>query len=121
MKVGVMQGSLKEFDLAEVLQVVGIGRQYTGIELRLSNGVVGTIFVKSGQVVSATANDTAGPNAFFNLFQAADGRFFVFRTETPAELPEPLGPLHRLLMEVPPPGPRKSEPVQPMVAPLHAY
>src|SRR5688572_7264798 len=121
MKVGVMQGSLKEFDLAEVLQVVGIGRQYTGIELRLANGVVGTIFVKSGQVVSATANDTAGPNAFFNLFQAIDGRFFVFRTETPAELPEPLGPLHRLLMEVPPPGPRKSEPVQPMVAPLHAY
>jgi chromosome partitioning protein len=121
MKVGVMQGSLKEFDLAEVMQVVGIGRQYTGIELRLANGVVGTIFVKSGQVVSATANDTAGPNAFFNLFQAIDGRFFVFRTETPAELPEPLGPLHRLLMEVPPPGPRKSEPVQPMVAPLHAY
>src|SRR5688572_14424499 len=74
MKVGVMQGSLKEFDLAEVLQVVGIGRQYTGIELRLANGVVGTIFVKSGQVVSATANDTAGPNAFFNLFQAIDGR-----------------------------------------------
>ncbi len=121
MKVGVMQGSLKEFDLAEVLQVVGIGRQYTGIELRLSNGVVGTIFVKSGQVVSATANDTAGPNAFFNLFQAADGRFFVFRTETPPDLPEPLGPLHRMLMEVPPPGPRKSEPVQPAVAPLHAY
>lgn len=121
MKVGVMQGSLREFDLAEVLQVVGIGRQYTGIELRLSNGVVGTIFVKSGQVVSATANDSAGPNAFFNLFQAADGRFFVFRTETPKELPEPLGPLHRLLMEVPPPRPAKSEPVHAPVVPLASY
>jgi chromosome partitioning protein len=111
-KVGVMQGSLREFQLAEVLQVVGIGRQYTGVELQLANGVVGTIFVKSGPVVSATADDAAGSSAFFNLFQASDGRFFVFRTETPADLPEPLGPLNRLLMEVPPPRAAKSEPVQ---------
>lgn len=121
MKVGVMQGSLREFQLAEVLQVVGIGRQYTGVELQLANGVVGTIFVKSGQVVSATADNAAGSSAFFNLFQASDGRFFVFRTETPAELPEPLGPLNRLLMEVPPPRAAKSEPVQAPVIPLHAY
>lgn len=121
MKVGVMQGSLREFQLAEVLQVVGIGRQYTGVELQLANGVVGTIFVKSGQVVSATADDSAGSKAFFNLFQASDGRFFVFRTETPAEMPEPLGPLNRLLMEVPPPRAAKSEPVQAPVIPLHNY
>jgi chromosome partitioning protein len=116
-----MQGSLREFQLAEVLQVVGIGRQYTGVELQLANGVVGTIFVKSGQVVSATADDSAGQKAFFNLFQASDGRFFVFRTETPPDLPEPLGPLNRMLMEVPPPRAAKSEPVQAPVIPLHNY
>jgi chromosome partitioning protein len=98
-KIGVMQGSLREFDLAAVLQVVGLGRQYTGIEVSLGGGRSGTIFVKSGQVVSATAEDSRGADAFRNLFRAADGSFFVFRLDTPAELPEPLGPLDSLLME----------------------
>ncbi len=99
MKVGVMQGSLREFDLAEVLQVVGLGRQYTGVELLLGGGRSGTIFVKSGQVVSASADDTRGHDAFRDLFRAHEGDFFVFRLETPPDLPEPLGPLSTLLMD----------------------
>lgn len=98
MKVGVMQGSLREFDLADVLQVVGLGRQYTGVELSFEGGRGGTIFVKSGQVVSANANDAAGHEAFRDLFRAGVGSFFVFRAETPPDLPEPLGSLDKLLM-----------------------
>lgn len=99
MKIGVMQGSLREFDLAQVLQVVSLGRQYTGVELALGDGVRGTIFVKSGQVVSASADDRRGHDAFRNLFRSTNGDFFVFRLDTPPELPEPLGRLDALLMD----------------------
>ncbi len=99
MKIPVMQGDLHDFDLAQVLQVVSIGRQYTGIELTLSDNRVATIFVKSGQVVSAVTNDNSGREAFHSLFPLSDGRFFVFRAETPSVLPEPLGPLDRLVFE----------------------
>ena len=99
MKVGVMRGSLREFDLAEVLQVVGLGRQYTGVELSLGGGKSGTIFVKSGQVVSANADQAEGHAAFRDLFRSSEGDFFVFRVDTPAHLPEPLGALNTLLMD----------------------
>lgn len=99
MKVAVMQGSLKDFDLAQVLSVVSIGRQYTGIELDLPGDRSGTIFVKSGQVVSARENDHSGRDAFLSLFPANNGKFTVFRTETPSQLPEPLGSLDALVTE----------------------
>jgi cellulose biosynthesis protein BcsQ len=98
-KVGIMQGSLREFDLAQVLQVVGLGRQYTGVELSLGGGRTGVIFVKSGQVVSASANDHEGRDAFRDLFRSSEGDFFVFRLDTPPELPEPLGTLDTLLVD----------------------
>jgi cellulose biosynthesis protein BcsQ len=99
-KIGVMQGSLREFDLAAVLQVVGLGRQYTGVELSFDGGSVGTIFVKSGQVVSARADDHDGHQAFRDLFRLPNtGNFFVFRSDTPPELPEPLGALETLLVD----------------------
>lgn len=99
MKIGVMEGQLAEFDLAEVLQVVGIGRQYTGVEVRRGTDVAGTIFVKSGKVVRVVADEAQGREAFLRLFRLADGSFYVYRMETPPELPEPIGAVDRLLME----------------------
>lgn len=101
MKVGVMRGHLHEFDLAQVLQVVGIGRQYTGVELSDELAVRGTIFIKSGKVVSVDAPGSGGGGreALFKLFNQNEGRFFVYRTETPAALPEPLGAVEGLLFE----------------------
>ncbi len=99
MKIGVMQGSLREFDLAEVLQVVSLGRQYTGVELSRDGHPSGTIFVKSGHVVSASADEHQGHEAFKDLFRTKEGDFFVFRSETPEELPEPLGRLDALLVD----------------------
>ena len=99
MKTGVMRGRLREFDLAQVLQVVGIGRQYTGVEVFDESAVLGTIFVKSGKVVRVEANGKDGREALFDLFRHADGGFAVFRMETPPALPEPLGAVQVLLME----------------------
>lgn len=99
MRVGIMQGSLQEFGLADVLQVVGLGRQLTGIELSFGDGYTGTIIVKSGQVVSAQATPHEGREAFHRLFRNARGDFFVFRADTPQTLAEPIGPLSTLLMD----------------------
>jgi chromosome partitioning protein len=99
MKTGVMRGRLREFDLAQVLQVVGIGRQYTGVEVHDESAVLGTIFVKSGKVVCVEANGKQGREALFDLFRHSDKNFAVFRMETPAGLPEPLGAVQMLLME----------------------
>ncbi|MGC4088107.1 MAG: DUF4388 domain-containing protein [Polyangiaceae bacterium] len=118
MKIGVMEGHLSEFDLAEVLQVVGLGRQYTGVEVQRDDGLSGTIFVKSGIVVSVHAPPNDGKQAFFEMFRESAGRFYVFRTETPQSLPEPLGPMNRLLMEAasaPPPREPTRRPSAPVI------
>lgn len=99
MRIDVMQGQLEELDLAQILQVVGLGRQYTGVEVRRGSEVTGTIFVKSGKVVSVDAREGAGREAFFRLFRDPGSDFSVFRMETPLDLPEPVGALSWLLME----------------------
>jgi chromosome partitioning protein len=99
MKIGVMRGRLKEFDLAQVLQVVGIGRQYTGVEVRDDIAIRGTIFVKAGKIVRVEAEGDEGRAALQKLFRRSDGEFLVYRTETPESLPEPLGALSGLVLE----------------------
>jgi cellulose biosynthesis protein BcsQ len=99
MKVGVMRGTLEEFDLAQVLQVVGIGRQYTGVEVRDDVAIRGTIFVKAGKVVRVEAEGEEGRAALQKLFRRNAGEFLVYRTESPVSMPEPLGALSGLMLE----------------------
>lgn len=103
-RIAVMEGELEGIDLVEVLQVVGIGRQYTGVELRKADqSTLGVLYIKAGKVVSASAGSTRGRDAFFQLFQQVNTEsrkfFHVFRMETPSELPEPIGPLGNLVLE----------------------
>ena len=103
-RIAVMEGELEGIDLVEILQVVGIGRQYTGVELRKADQTpLGTLFIKAGKVVTAVAGATRGRDAFFQLFQQVGNEarkfFHVFRMETPSELPEPVGSLGNLLIE----------------------
>src|SRR5690606_10168672 len=98
MTIGVMQGKLADFDLATILQTVGLGRQYMGVKVGHEDGVSGTIFVKSGKVVHVESNGGVGAEALGQLLRAAEGSFYVFRSETPKELPVPLGAIDALLM-----------------------
>jgi cellulose biosynthesis protein BcsQ len=118
MKTGVMRGRLREFDLAQVLQVVGIGRQYTGVEVFDDSALLGTIFVKSGKVVRVEANGKDGREALFDLFRRSEGGFAVFRMETPPALPEPLGAVQVLLMEALEQGGRAERRSEPRAAEL---
>jgi len=128
-RIAVMEGELAGIDLVEVLQVVGIGRQYTGVELRKADQTpLGTLFIKAGKVVMAVAGQARGREAFFQLFQQVGNEarkfFHVYRMETPSELPEPIGSLGSMVLEalarsrngIAPP--KKSSGVMPRLAPV---
>lgn len=97
----VMRGSLQEFGLPDVLQVVGGSRQHTVIELRSTDGRRrGAIALKSGQVLSAEHAGHQGRSAFFELFARVPDLFHVFRLPDSNVYPAPLGTLTTLLFEV---------------------
>jgi hypothetical protein len=110
----VMEGSLSDFDVATILQVVSTARQHTVMEVvDLAGARVGAIQLKAGMVVSAEAGTHEGVAAIRQLLRApASLRFAVFReADEGAELPL-VGPLDEVLLraatEGPPPPPRRS-------------
>lgn len=95
----VMTGRLSDFHLADVLQAVGISRQYTAIELRRTDGFDGTIWVKGGRVLGAERDGLHGRSAFYGMFGASAGVFVVSRLPEPPHHLAPLGTVADLLLE----------------------
>jgi len=88
--------------IEDLLQVVGVSRQYFCIHCVGEDGcVLGSIWVKSGFVVGADAATLSGREAIFALL--ADRRvsaFSVYRPrKSPASYPAPLGSIAELLLE----------------------
>lgn len=100
-RAAVMEGSLAEFDLMNVLQVISIGRQFTGVELTDPDGrVIGSIELKSGKVVAAQCGVLTGIPAIGRMLRSPpDSRFMVHRL--PGEVGEQhLGSLAQILMNL---------------------
>ena len=96
----VMTGRLEDFKLVDVLQVVGLSRQYTAVELRREDGrIYGTIWVKAGRVIGCEREGQRGRNAFYEMFGGSADVFVVSRLPEPSSYPQPLGSLASLLME----------------------
>lgn len=96
----VMQGSLRDFPLIDILQVVGISRQHTMVELRNhSRRPYGAVWLKSGRVLAARCGEGEGRNAFGALFGPDADTFLVVRLPDPPQFPDPLGGLAMLLLE----------------------
>jgi len=95
----VMTGRLSDFHLADVLQAVGLSRQYTAIELRRTEGFDGTIWVKNGRVIAAERDGVHGRQAFYAMFGAQAGVFVVSRLPEPPGHLAPLGTVADLLLE----------------------
>jgi chromosome partitioning protein len=96
----ILEGNLADFNLVEVLQVLSLSRQYTRVELFSEHRVLtGSIFIKSGKVVQAANGAFRGKRAFLSLLRQPPTRFRVFRINTPALIPEPVGSLSHLLIE----------------------
>jgi cellulose biosynthesis protein BcsQ len=98
--ITVMEGSLDDFDVADILGVLGLSRQYTRLELYCSDGgAAGAVFMKSGKVVQAVCGALLGREAFLSLIALRLGAFRVVRVEMPALVPEPIDTLTALLIE----------------------
>lgn len=97
-----MTGRLSDFHLADVLQAVGLSRQYTAIELRRTDGFDGTIWVKGGRVLGAERDGVHGRPAFLGMFGASAGVFVVSRQPEPPHHLAPLGTVADLLLETVP-------------------
>jgi chromosome partitioning protein len=112
MRTTVMEGEFGEFDLASVMQVVSIGRQFTGIELFDESGnVVGTLFLKSGKILAANSGSVSGLDAVTSLIRGGRSkRFSVYRAEPLNDVASPVGSvgevLLRLMESEPPPAQR---------------
>ena len=95
----VMTGRLSDFHLADVLQAVGLSRQYTAIELRSTDGFDGTIWVKNGRVLAAERDGVQGRSAFYGMFGASAGVFVVSRVPEPPPHLAPIGTVADLLLD----------------------
>src|SRR6185295_2674690 len=99
-KATVMEGSLQDFSLADILQVLSASPEPTRIELQAEDrSVAGAIVVKNGKVLQSVAAGDSGSDAFFRLFQQRLGFFRAFREEDRGKTPEPVGSVRELLIE----------------------
>jgi hypothetical protein len=126
----VMEGSLSDFDVATILQVVSTARQQTVMEILTHQGTrAGSIQLKAGKVLRAEAGSLQGVAAVQQLLRAPSSfRFAVSRALNPGgELPllgavdevllraasaEPAKPWARsgIQLAPPPPSPLDLEP-----------
>jgi MinD-like ATPase involved in chromosome partitioning or flagellar assembly len=102
MRTPVMEGSLSEFDLSSVMQVVSLGRQYTGVDLFDESGsLVGTLCLKSGKILDAKTGSLSGLDAVNMLLRdSRRKRFLVYRTERFSDALRPVGSVGEVLLKM---------------------
>lgn len=86
----------------DLLQVVGIGRQYFCVQSESGEGrVLGSIWIKSGFVVGAESEKLTGRHALFSILSDTSVvAFSVYRPQpSPTKYPAPLGSIAELLLE----------------------
>lgn len=81
----ISEGSLQDFSLSDLLQIVSLNRS-TGVLRVSSEGREGRLGCEAGEIVSATAQDLAAEEAVYALFQWETGTF-RFDAEEPLEGP----------------------------------
>jgi len=95
-----MEGSLQDFSLADILQVLSVSPECTRIELQAEDrSLAGAIVLKSGNIVESSFGADCGSGAFFQLMQRRAGFFRVFREEGGARDLPPVGSVRQLLIE----------------------
>lgn len=127
-KVSVLEGTLKDIPLLDLMQVLSLGRQFMSIELHAADGApVGALLLKSGMLLDARAPAKgSGKDAFFLLLgDTRAERFSVFRMVGQWNEIHPLGKLDNLVLEsasmpatpAPRPRPVAAPPPRPEAAP----
>lgn len=95
----IMEGSLADFDVPTLLQTVAVGRQYCELELGRDGSALGSVRIKAGMVLSASAGDVTGQPALRRLVGLAAPHWFrLHRLAEALDSTPPLGSLHQLLL-----------------------
>lgn len=111
----IMAGALGNFDVPSILQAVSLSRQYTLLRLWDSDKrESGEIRVKAGQLLDASCAGRRGKAALHSLLRGKHHSFRVERVADPVNLPEPVGPLAALLLDMPQPVHQAPPPPPPL-------
>ena len=97
--ITVMQGALGELDVASILHVAGSSRQYTCVQIFDDERThLGAVYLKSGQVVRAQAQDVTGVPAVRRLLHCpSDFGFLVQRFPQASEVTSSIGSVTEVL------------------------
>lgn len=100
--IPVLKCDRQSVPLADLLQVVGVSRQYFCVHCNAEDGgVLGSIWIKSGFVVGADAGVLTGRRAFLALLvDPAASSFSVYRPRKAlTSYPKPLGSIAELMLD----------------------
>lgn len=101
-----MEGNFSTMSFQALLMMISRGRQVMEVVLHGDDAERGTLKLKSGQLLSATAGSLSGAEAFQALHSDPGARFQVYRI-APEQAPStPIGPLQQLISRpapIPPP------------------
>lgn len=103
-RIRVMDGSLRDFDVATLLQTVGLGRQYIALDiLGADRRAIGSVLVKAGKIISARSGAAEGIAAIRELLESPrDFGFAVYRLDESVGDVEPLGSIMQVLIDAEP-------------------
>lgn len=111
-RIRVMDGSLRDFDVATLLQTVGSGRQYIELDVMDNDRrTIGSVLLKAGKILSAQSGSAEGIAAVRDLLEApSDFGFAVYRLDARVGDIEPLGSIAQVLFDAEPRERRVSPP-----------
>jgi len=93
-----LKGSLSSINLADIIQLVSNSKQTGRFVLTRTNGQVGYIYLRNGEIVHAEVEEYKGEDAIFTLISWSDGEFSI--EEAQFDVPVTVQrPITSLLME----------------------
>lgn len=104
-RTAVAEGSTDSFDLAEVLQLASASRLFTVVEVHSQhNHYLGSVYLKGGQVLESVTTLGGGDVGLVGISRLlrhpGPVLYRIFRADSPNPLPQPLGRIESLLLEL---------------------
>lgn len=91
-----LTGSLEEFSLTDIIQILSLGLKTARVEITKEKEK-GMLYLLHGQVVHATAGNLRGTEAFFELAKWQTGRFCITHGQVTSETNVTVDTMHLLL------------------------
>ncbi len=91
-----LTGSLEEFSLTDIIQILSLGIKTAKVEVTREQ-VKGIIYLLHGKIVYASAGNLRGPDAFFELIKWGTGRFCIMHGQVASETNVTVDTMHLLL------------------------